>query len=63
MNDRIKNLLNPVLIDGLPQSLKDAIDDLLAKGGSRKEVLVLAKRIAKRAPLTYAAVEAYLETK
>ena len=63
MNDRIKNLINPVLIDGLPQSLKDAIDDLLAKGGSRKDVLAIAKRIAKTAPLTYAAIEAYIESK
>lgn len=63
MKDRIKNLLNPVLIDGLPQSLKDAIDDLLAKGGSRQHVLAIAKRIAKTAPLTYAAVAAYLESK
>jgi hypothetical protein len=61
---RLETLLSPVLIDGLPQSLKDAIDAALAAGGRKAEILRRAKRQAgRRAPLTVAAVEAYLATK
>lgn len=60
--DRLTALLAPVLIDGLPRGLKDAIDRALAAGAKRAAILARAKRLAgKRAPLTLAAVEAYLE--
>lgn len=64
LSARLEALLNPVLIDGLPQSLKDAIDSALAAGANPAEILRRAKRQAgRRAPLTAAAVEAYLESK
>jgi hypothetical protein len=57
----LKQLLDSVLISGLPQGLKDAIDSALSKGGDAEVIRKLIEKGTATAPMTRAAAEAYLE--
>jgi hypothetical protein len=61
-NPALQSLLDNVLIDGLPPTLKQAIDDTLRKGGTHAEILRRARNLAD-GTLTLDAIEAYLRTK
>lgn len=67
----LEDTLNRVLIDGLPQGVKDSIDRLLTAGEPKPKILAhlraSVRRVAVGDPnkgqLTLAAAEAYLESK
>ncbi len=65
----LEQLVDRVLIDNLPASLKQSIDTLLARGVSRPGILSFVKACAAKATqgrgghLTVSAVEAYLDSK
>ena len=59
---RLQAQFDPVLIDGLPSSLKEAIDRALRLGATHDDVLIRVQAQAG-GTLTAAAVEAYLRSK
>jgi hypothetical protein len=69
--ENIDQAANRVILDWLPARLKAAIDEVLARGGSKPGVLSVVEASARRAAgsdrnagkLTVEAVKAYLETK
>lgn len=52
-----------VLLDNMLESFRAAIDDLLAKGQTKKQVLAYVRSKAGSKSLTYLQVAAYLESK
>lgn len=71
MRDELRRVVDAVLIDGLPASLKESIDRLLAAGEPKERIMETIRAAAGRAAggdpnkgrLTVAAAEAYLESK
>lgn len=57
----LKQLLDSVLISGLPEGAKEAIDAALGKGGDPAVLQQIIDRAADGYPMTKAACEAYLE--
>jgi hypothetical protein len=58
---RLRATFDPVLIDGLPDSLKQSIDSALRLGATHDEILIRTQA-ACGGTITAAAVEAYLRS-
>lgn len=56
----LKALADLTLIMSLPDGLRAAIDEALAKGASKREIVRRVQRTAGKRGLTVLAVEAYL---
>lgn len=61
MNDRLRDLVDPILLNWLPEGLRHALDGALLAGSSPQEILARIARRTGRDSLTYLACWAYLE--
>jgi hypothetical protein len=63
--DSLHHLTTNTLVDVLPESLKQSLDDALSKGATREELLARVRRLTggpgpHKGGWTYLAVHAYL---